>query len=520
MKKSFLHSYIISTFSAIFLLFSPSYAQSEARGLLKNLDSDYVAKNYTAQNKVMKKQQDVLIAEILKLKKQLKEKKLNENSIRVDSSELDLTKKRYEALKKALIDTKSKNSELASASDSLKVQNASLSKSLKVEKANSTQLLKKLEVLLSRVENVEQGYSKKLKSSNKNYEKKIEIYKAELLNKQNKIVSNGAEKDLVSKKLIDSNQQVEMLEKKYEALKKALESTSERANDSSQKNKKLNSSVQSLEKEIKLSKQEVSELKSTRTELAKLKIDFESAKSEIAQRKSYSENLNQEITKLKEIKKEYIILKNENMLKNSEPGLSINRTKNSNQRVGKSLDSSVNQNSVDRKKYEETRLAFEQAQKDLEGYTRADDGFSNSKESILTITGSKVNLRNGPGLKHSPIMQISKGAKLTIEAKEGEWYRVYTPTGSRAYVHQDVVEIGHKQAAKKVIRKSKKLIPFGSVKVAGRSSGRNAGRAVPSKVGTRSRRKVENKTVSTEAVSTEELAIKKLRTAMGLGGAK
>ena len=88
MKKSV---YLIPIFSAMFLLFGPSYAQSEARGLLKNLDSDYVTKNYTAQNKVMKKQQDVLIAEILKLKKELKAKSTKNSTVIEKNSELDLS---------------------------------------------------------------------------------------------------------------------------------------------------------------------------------------------------------------------------------------------------------------------------------------------------------------------------------------------------------------------------------------------------------------------------------------------
>ncbi|MCB0358086.1 MAG: SH3 domain-containing protein [Bdellovibrionales bacterium] len=60
---------------------------------------------------------------------------------------------------------------------------------------------------------------------------------------------------------------------------------------------------------------------------------------------------------------------------------------------------------------------------------------------IAEVTAAKVNLRSGPGTEHSPVMQVKRGARLTIESKRGDWYRVLTPTGSRAYVHADVISI-------------------------------------------------------------------------------
>lgn len=38
-------------------------------------------------------------------------------------------------------------------------------------------------------------------------------------------------------------------------------------------------------------------------------------------------------------------------------------------------------------------------------------------------------------------MDIAKGARLTVEAREGEWLRVNAPTGGRAYVNSGLVRI-------------------------------------------------------------------------------
>lgn len=58
---------------------------------------------------------------------------------------------------------------------------------------------------------------------------------------------------------------------------------------------------------------------------------------------------------------------------------------------------------------------------------------------IAEVISAKVNLRSGPGEEHSPVMQVQKGTRLTVESREGDWYRVLSPTGSRAYVKKDVV---------------------------------------------------------------------------------
>jgi hypothetical protein len=64
-----------------------------------------------------------------------------------------------------------------------------------------------------------------------------------------------------------------------------------------------------------------------------------------------------------------------------------------------------------------------------------------SDVTIVEVTGSKVSLRAGPGTEHSSIMDVQKGTKLTMEAKEKDWYRVFSPTGGRAFIHSQYAKV-------------------------------------------------------------------------------
>ena len=105
---------------------------------------------------------------------------------------------------------------------------------------------------------------------------------------------------------------------------------------------------------------------------------------------------------------------------------------------------------------------------------------------IVRVTGAKVNLRTGPGEEHSPLMQVKRGSQLTVEDREGDWFRVFTPTGGRAYVRNDVVTVVpsvvptsasnpargsraslRKGPARAPRRAGNELVPFGSMKLAG-----------------------------------------------------
>lgn len=59
--------------------------------------------------------------------------------------------------------------------------------------------------------------------------------------------------------------------------------------------------------------------------------------------------------------------------------------------------------------------------------------------AIVEVMGNKVSLRVGPGMQHSAIMDVRKGTRLTVEAREGDWLRVNSPTGGRAFINSKYV---------------------------------------------------------------------------------
>jgi hypothetical protein len=61
---------------------------------------------------------------------------------------------------------------------------------------------------------------------------------------------------------------------------------------------------------------------------------------------------------------------------------------------------------------------------------------------VATISVEKADLRLGPGKNHSALMSLRKGSRLAIEARQGEWYRVFAPNGQRAWIHSSLVRFG------------------------------------------------------------------------------
>lgn len=61
---------------------------------------------------------------------------------------------------------------------------------------------------------------------------------------------------------------------------------------------------------------------------------------------------------------------------------------------------------------------------------------------VATVLAEKAYLRSGPGKNNSPVMALTRGARLTIETREGGWYRVFAPNGTRAWIDAEVVALG------------------------------------------------------------------------------
>ncbi len=61
---------------------------------------------------------------------------------------------------------------------------------------------------------------------------------------------------------------------------------------------------------------------------------------------------------------------------------------------------------------------------------------------VATIYVDKADLRLGPGRNHSALMSLRRGSRLAVEARQGDWYRVFAPNGQRAWIHSSLVRFG------------------------------------------------------------------------------
>ena len=72
---------------------------------------------------------------------------------------------------------------------------------------------------------------------------------------------------------------------------------------------------------------------------------------------------------------------------------------------------------------------------------------------IATVVADKAALRTGPGMENSPLMEVTRGTRLTVEKRDGNWYRVNTPNGTRAWVRSDMLDFGASANASGMSRK-------------------------------------------------------------------
>jgi hypothetical protein len=61
---------------------------------------------------------------------------------------------------------------------------------------------------------------------------------------------------------------------------------------------------------------------------------------------------------------------------------------------------------------------------------------------VATVIVKSAHLRSGPGPNNSPLMSVERGARLTVEQRVDDWYRVIAPTGKRAWIAASMVRFG------------------------------------------------------------------------------
>lgn len=63
------------------------------------------------------------------------------------------------------------------------------------------------------------------------------------------------------------------------------------------------------------------------------------------------------------------------------------------------------------------------------------------RRSGLT-TAEKINVRSGPSLSYEIVLKLSKGSKVQVLAREGEWYQVVLPEEVSVYVAKPYLLVG------------------------------------------------------------------------------
>jgi len=79
---------------------------------------------------------------------------------------------------------------------------------------------------------------------------------------------------------------------------------------------------------------------------------------------------------------------------------------------------------------------------------------------VVEVLGSRVALRSGPSPDDSEVMPVGKGTRLTVEERSGDWYRVITPNSNRAYIRSDMVRVisgGENSSSEPPIRRMRVL---------------------------------------------------------------
>ncbi len=72
------------------------------------------------------------------------------------------------------------------------------------------------------------------------------------------------------------------------------------------------------------------------------------------------------------------------------------------------------------------------------GSSRIEPSFEEPKSCVYTIKSS-VNVRSSPDVRRLSLEELDQNQTLGVLAKDGDWYHVKTPSGSRGYVHKDMV---------------------------------------------------------------------------------
>lgn len=244
-----------------------------------------------------------------------------------------------------------------------------------------------------------------------------DVSKEELSKLEAKVAELEQEKKILEAGIGKAKEDIKLREEEVANLKK------EHSNNSTSNEdllKKGNSEVKDRDKKIS---EKDAELLKKNEELAKLQAEIENkGKSEKACLDQLETSSNV-VMRIPELEGEIVSLKNQLLIKKTTAELLGVKAGD----VTKVKDNSVAPTAP---QVATRTRAFPQRQ------DRIDIG---ADVAIVEVAGDKVSLRVGPGASNSSLMDVQKGTRLTVEAREGEWLRVNAPTGGRAYINANYV---------------------------------------------------------------------------------
>lgn len=340
--------------------------------------------------------------------------------------------------------------------------------------------------------------SRSVKEGLKESEEQLSLVQKELQDERNKAKQLATE-------LQSSNEKIASLEEKGGTLTSTLKLTAQQARGSASQLEAAKTKTLHLERELAAAKTQVAaheaelaRLAQTEEQVSTLNMTLNKEKLRAEQCEMQVSGLQSSSQHVRELEQKLLAAQNELLLKDTAMEV-LGKGPTRKQREVRAKMSSIAQaqsgNAPLDSRSMATKRMFEAAQKTLmqSGAAPASSaGASGASNGVLIVEvqGEKVNLRNGPGVEHSPVMQVAQGTRLTVESRQGDWFRVFTPTGGRAFVRVDMVQNMPSTSADSAsmistpgvpsavgaspskpvargIQPQTSLVPFGKVKVAG-----------------------------------------------------
>ena len=281
------------------------------------------------------------------------------------------------------------------------------------------------------------------------------------------------------------------LQEKLSLTKRELESAREQYESFRVKMEKSQASVAQCQGDLVEKEKLLSRLPEVRDRFDDIKTSLNKTESELLTCSDQLDMQKSLVESIPEMKRRLIAAKNEMLLKDSE----IEILKKG---ANPETLAAVAKLKEAQRGLEAARKKVQKPSESAEEVASANTENTANKMVVLEVTVNKANLRAGPGEEHSSVMQVAKKTRLTVEARQGDWYRVYTPTGARAYIRSDIVqelEEGAEasalsaaeqvsQARAQLSRKAESetdetaLVPFGTVNISSKKPSKMESRAL------------------------------------------